>query len=88
MKVGTTKDKGLYNKLSAAVHPGALAAGTLPQYNAIQYNTDDYQPVRTSTGQKMKEVVGSAWRLHHYCQLTVKKVPAVLRSRSGIFRGI
>ena len=33
MEVGTTKDKGLYNKPSTAVHPGALAAGTLPQYN-------------------------------------------------------
>ena len=32
MKVGTTKDQGLYNKPSAAVHPGALAAGTLLQY--------------------------------------------------------
>ena len=38
MQVGTTKDQGLYNKPSAAVHPGALAAGTLPQYNTIQYN--------------------------------------------------
>ena len=35
MQVGTTKDQGLYNKPSAAVHPGALAAGTLPQYNVI-----------------------------------------------------
>ena len=33
-----TKDYGLYNKPSAAVHQGALAAGTLPQYNTIQYN--------------------------------------------------
>ena len=40
MQVGTTEDQGLYNKPSAAVHPGALAAGTLPQYNTIQYNTD------------------------------------------------
>ena len=32
MQVGTTKDRGLYNKPSAAVHPGALAAGPLPQY--------------------------------------------------------
>ena len=39
MQVGTTKDQGLYNKPSAVVHPGALAAGTLPQYNTIQYNT-------------------------------------------------
>ena len=31
MQGGTTKDRGLYNKPSAAVHPGALAAGTLPQ---------------------------------------------------------
>ena len=36
MQVGTTKDQGLYNKPSAAVHPGALTAGTLPQYNKIQ----------------------------------------------------
>ena len=28
----TTKDQGLYNKPSAAGHPGALGAGTLPQY--------------------------------------------------------
>ena len=41
MQVGATKDQGLYNKPSTAVHPGALAAGTLPQYNTIQYpNTD------------------------------------------------
>ena len=33
MQVGTTKDRGLYNKPSAAVHPGTLAAGTLTQYN-------------------------------------------------------
>ena len=38
MQVGKTKDQGLYNKPSVAVHPGALAAGTLPQYNTIQYN--------------------------------------------------
>ena len=36
MQVGTTKDQGLYNNPSAAVHPGALAAGTLPQYNKIK----------------------------------------------------
>ena len=35
MQVETTKDQGLYNKPSAAVHPGALAAGTLPQYNTV-----------------------------------------------------
>ena len=29
VQVGTTKDQGLYNNPSAAVHPGALAAGTL-----------------------------------------------------------
>ena len=36
MQVGMTKDQGSYNKPSAAVHPGALAAGTLPKYNKIQ----------------------------------------------------
>ena len=35
MQVGTTKDQGLYNKPLAAVHPGALADRTLPQYNTI-----------------------------------------------------
>ena len=35
MQVGTTKDQGLNNKPSAAVYPGALAAGTLSQYNTI-----------------------------------------------------
>ena len=33
-QVGTTKDQGLYNKPSAAVHPGALAAGTLQRFTA------------------------------------------------------
>ena len=36
MQVGTTKDRGLYNKPSAAVHPGALTARTLPQYNTTR----------------------------------------------------
>ena len=35
MQVGITKDQSLYNKPSAAVHPGALAARTLPQYSTI-----------------------------------------------------
>ena len=35
MQVGRTKDQGSYNKPYAAVHPGALAAGILPQYNTI-----------------------------------------------------
>ena len=39
MQVGTTKDQGLYHKPSAAVDRGALAAGTLPQYNtSVQFN--------------------------------------------------
>ena len=39
MQVGTTKEQGFYIKPSAAVHVGALAAGTLPQYNTISYLT-------------------------------------------------
>ena len=39
MQVGTTKDQGLYNKPSAAVHSGALAVGTLPQYNRLCFTT-------------------------------------------------
>ena len=40
MQVGTTKDQGLYNKPLAAVHPGALAAGTVPQYNTTDIPAD------------------------------------------------
>ena len=32
-----TKDQGLYNKPSAAVNPGALAARALPHYNTIYF---------------------------------------------------
>ena len=39
VQVGTTKDQGVYNKPSTAGYPGALAAGTLLQYNTIKYNT-------------------------------------------------
>ena len=42
MQVGTTKDQGLYNKPSAAVLPGALAAGTLPQYNTPRLPLDGF----------------------------------------------
>ena len=42
MQVGKTKDQGLYNKHSVAVHPGALVAGTLLQYNTIQYVTHPF----------------------------------------------
>ena len=41
MQVGTTKDLGLYSKPSDAVHPGALAAGTLLQYNTIKGYLND-----------------------------------------------
>ena len=46
MQVGTTKDQGLYNKPSAAVYPGALAAGTLLQYNTIQLNPEERRSYR------------------------------------------
>ena len=36
MQVGTTKDQGLYNKLSAAVHPGGISRQDL---TGVQYNT-------------------------------------------------
>ena len=40
VQVGTTKDQVLNNKPSAAVRPGALAAGTLPQKNTCQCGYD------------------------------------------------
>ena len=42
MQVGKTKDQGLYNKPSAAVHPGALAAETLPQYNRVSRSVSGF----------------------------------------------
>ena len=45
MQVGKTKDQGLYNKPSAAVHPGALAAGILPQYNTIDNKSPEVCPL-------------------------------------------
>ena len=50
MQVGTTKDQGLCNKPSAAVHPGALAAGTLPLYNTIppRKGKNNFKAVKTS----------------------------------------
>ena len=35
VQVRMTKDQGLYNKPSVAVHLRTLAAGTLPQYDTI-----------------------------------------------------
>ena len=37
MQVGMTKNQGVYNKPSAAVHPGSLAAGTLPHNITLLY---------------------------------------------------
>ena len=48
-QVGTTKDQGLYNKPSAAVHPEALAAATLPQYNKIMFVLCRYIIVRITS---------------------------------------
>ena len=50
MKVGTTKDQGLYDKPLAAVHVGALAAGTLPQYQyQYTYSTLRFTPLSVFT---------------------------------------
>ena len=49
MQVGTTKDHGLYNKPSAAVHPGALVAGTLLQCNTtnhVRVDASKYPAIR------------------------------------------
>ena len=43
------KDQGLYNKPSAAVHPGVLAAGTLLQYNTIHVDEELINELRYKT---------------------------------------
>ena len=56
MQVGMTKDQGLYNKPSAAVHPGALAAGTLPQYNTMKiYGASNTHKVRRKIDNTIKK---------------------------------
>ena len=69
MQVRTTKDQGLYNKPSTAVHPGALAAGTLPQYNTIHMTVT---VCNTATGflisnpkKDVREVEGSVRKNFH-----------------------
>ena len=53
MQVGRTEDQGLYNKPSAAVHPGALAAGTLPQYKTVQYDKIHSESHKILSGNKL-----------------------------------
>ena len=61
MQVGMTKDQGLYNKSSAAVHPRALAAGTLPQYNTLS-------PFQTFVG--VSQVVSYVFPIHKVVRLS------------------
>ena len=56
-KVGTIKDQGLYNKPYAAVHPGALAAGTLPQYNNKRWVNNRFED--------------SLWPHHHFREMLI-----------------
>ena len=60
MQVGTTKDQGLYNKPSAAVHPGALAAGTLPHYVRARNKrkcTENNIQFKINTSLKIKNLI-------------------------------
>ena len=61
-----TEDQGLYNKPSAAVYPGALAVGTLPQYNTIQYTLQpNYEVFKTHFNAFLSpRPEGSNWSTH------------------------
>ena len=52
VQVGMTKDQGLYKKPSAAVHPGALAAGILPQHNLLT-ECEEYLSVHDAVSRDM-----------------------------------
>ena len=56
-----TKDQGLYNKPSAAVHPGALATGTLPQYSTVgviyKFTLVRYSVKQSTTNRSMAHLV-------------------------------
>ena len=67
MQVGTTKDQGLYNKPSAAVRPGPLATGTLPQYSTIQMPTGPSDSLTCVINRlKQKEIITTFTRTCHY----------------------
>ena len=60
MQVAMTKGQGLYNKPSDAVHPGALAGGTLPQYNTRRpITTLDCFLLKDSLGRFSSQSVGT-----------------------------
>ena len=62
MQVGTNKDQGLYNKPSAAVYPGALTEGTLPQYNTMGN-------VQTPNGKRTSAPCGNTYtHTHNSCE--------------------
>ena len=65
MQVRTTKDQGLYNKPSAAMHPGALAAETLPQYSTISTDTVSH------SGRKI--FINTAVRTSYFASLSSAK---------------
>ena len=67
MQVGVTKNQGLYNKPSAAVHPGAIAAGTLPQYNTLRslYNSTD-EPAYNDIGLYETSSIASHMLWHEF----------------------
>ena len=56
-----TKDQGLYYKPSAAVHPRALVAATLPQYNTIPWGTRSKAQrfIKLGTGLRSETTAGS-----------------------------
>ena len=60
MQVGTSRDQGLYNKPSAAVHPGALAAETLSQYNtsSVQWIVISWEVLRRGAVESRRSFVG------------------------------
>ena len=66
MQVGTTKDQGLYNKPSAAVHPVALAAGTLPQYNKMYRNASIYSEFYVFCGARNSRAVEFVINVHEF----------------------
>ena len=77
MQVGTTKDQGLYNKPSAAVHPGALAAGTLPQYNTIiRRLSESYTPYMDITSLLASDSAVCQKNLYEVF-LKAEKLPAI-----------
>ena len=74
---GTNKDQGLHNKPQATVHRGALAAGTLPQYNTLFTAVTNHK-------MEQKNIVSLQFNLHFFMQQQQRQQQHVMLNRMKV----